>query len=116
MPVKVVAIDGKGRKSIFRSQAEAARVLGVAQSWISRSIGTGRMVGKFRFRYAEQGERSPEDACGGRTDCKYWKRIDIADRSANSLHCCHYCLMHGTARQKDEEGNCLSYTRRKHET
>lgn len=111
MAVKIVATDRRGKDTVFNSQAEAARALGVDQAWISRNIGNGRYVGKFRFRLAQKNEHAPENACGGRTDCIYWRRADIADRSANALMCCHYCFTHGTARKKDEDGNCLSYTR-----
>ena len=39
--------------------------------------------------------------------CYYWQCLD---NWYNKNKCCHYILVEGRMRKKDEKGDCLSYT------
>lgn len=47
-------------------------------------------------------EKKPEKLCD-KKDCVYMMTIDYP------LKCCHYCIVHGKRRERDAEGNCMSY-------
>lgn len=38
--------------------------------------------------------------------CAYWKPITTA--TDTKIKCCHYCVIEGRMRARDENGNCLS--------
>lgn len=43
--------------------------------------------------------------------CFYWKDLD--NRCGSATKCCHYLLINGKRRPRDENGNCLGYAAKK---
>ena len=56
-PVKAINID-TGEEFIFKSEADAARTLGLYQSNISKVLtGSYKKTGRYVFEYLEKGDR-----------------------------------------------------------